>query len=439
MDRIVRRRGGGTGPDDAAPVSAGWEVIDDQDVIGTASARLLSTCADRGDRLAALSLLGLLLDHADEAGRIRLPLDTLASELDIEPERVVRLLQRLLAVEAVRTEGDAVVVVGSHPSDAPLLRPSRFLANLAAVLEREPSLAPSGGAGESPGTAGAIVLRARPASRRRVLVALGVGLAAMVLTTTPSGDPRTQLRSVTAPADSPGRAPWATRPAPRNAAASAPAGAGADQATPEDPRPAPEDQAPPAPGSGDRAGGGPGEAQPQPGSAGDGAVLQPVAPRPSATPVRRPPGGDVAVPGPDRPRPVPPTPPARPDPPTPPAAGRPCPSGVPDAVVTASEVLLDWPGSVLDPVGDRVLLVTGTVSNTTEAAVTIETIEVGTGDGPDRVVGSAGPVPLTIGPGGIANWEARLVLGLAPVTDPLADVQVLSWSWSDPDLVACPS
>ena len=57
MDRIVTRRGEGTGPDDSPAVSAGWEVIDDEDVIGTASARLLSTCADRGDRLAALSLL----------------------------------------------------------------------------------------------------------------------------------------------------------------------------------------------------------------------------------------------------------------------------------------------------------------------------------------------------------------------------------------------
>ena len=435
----MRRRSDGTGPDESAPVSAGWEVIDDEDVIGTASARLLSTCADRGDRLAALSLLGLLLDHADEAGRIRLPLDTLASELDVEPERVIRLLQRLLAVEAVRTEGDAVVVVGSHPSDAPLLRPSRFLANLAAVLEREPSLAPSGVAGESPRTAGAIVLRARPASRRRVLVALGVGLAAMVLTTTPSGDPRTELRSITAPADSPGRAPWATRPAPRNAAAAAPAVAGTDQATRDDPRPSPGDQAPPVPDAGDRAGGGSGEAQPQGGSGGDGPVVRPVVPRPPAMPTGRLPRGDVAVPGSDRPRPVSPTPTTRPDPPAPPDAGRPCPSGLPEAVVTASEVLVDWPGSVLDPVGDRVLLVTGTVSNTTEAAFTIETIEVGTGEGPDRVVGLAGPVPLTIGPGGIADWEARLVLGHVPVPEPLADVQVVSWSWSDPDLVGCPS
>lgn len=438
MERIVRPRAG-TGPDDPAPVSAGWEVIDDEDVIGTASARLLSTCPDRGDRLAALSLLGLLLDHADEAGRIRLPLDTLASELNVEPERVVRLLQRLLAVEAVRTEGDAVVVVGSHPSDAPLLRPSRFLANLAAVLEREPSLASAGVAGEAPRTAEAMARRTPTAPRRRVLVALGVGLAAMVLTTTPSGDPRTDLRSLPAPADSAGRAPWATRPVPQNTPASAPEVAGEGQPAREEPAVAPEEDAPPAPDAGDGASGRSGPAQPQPGSGGDGPVLRPVIPRPPAMPTQRTPRVDVGVPGPDRSRPGSPAPTTRPDRPTPPDPGRTCPSGFPEAVVSTSEVLVDWPGSVLDPVGDRILLVTGTVSNTTETAVTIETIEVGTGEGADRVVGLAGPVPLTIGPGGIADWEARLLLSLVPEGEPVADVRVVRWSWSDPGLVDCPS
>ena len=431
----MRPRSDGTGPDDSVRVGAGWEVIDEEDVIGTASARLLSTCPDRGDRLAALSLLGLLLDHADEAGRIRLPFDTLAGELDIEPERVVRLLQRLLAVEAVRTEGAAVVVVGSHPNDAPLLRPSRFLANLAAVLEREPSPALSGPAGEFPRTAGAAVLRARPASRRRVLVALGVGLAAMVLTTTPSGDPRTELRSITAPADS--RAPGAARPAPRNTTAPAPAVPGADGPRHEDPRLAPQDEVPPASGTADRSRAGSGQAQPQ---RGDGLIRRPVIPRPPAMPTPRPPGGNVAVPAPERPRPVAPPPTIRPDPPaTVPDPGITCPSGTPEAVVSATEMLVDWPGSVFEPVGEQVLLVTGTVSNTTEAAVTIESIEVGTGDGPDRVVGPAGPVPLTIGPGGVAEWEARLHLGQLPVADPLTDVRVVGWSWTDPNFVGCPS
>lgn len=434
----MRLRSDGTRRDDSSRIDAGWEVIDDEDVIGTASARLLSTCPDRGDRLAALSLLGLLLDHADEVGRIRLPLDTLARELDVEPERVVRLLQRLLAVEAVRTEGDAVVVVGSHPSDAPLLRPSRFLANLAAVLEREPSPASSGPAGEFPRTTGAIALRTRTAPRRRVLVGLGVGLAAMVLTTTPSGDPRTELRSVTAPADSPGRAPWATRPAPPNTAASTPAATVSDRPQFEDPRPSPGEEAQPASGAGDRGGVGSGQAQPQR-SGGDGLVRRPAIPRPPAMPSPRPPRG-VAEPVPERPRPVSPAPTIRPDPPAAiPDSGSTCPSGFPEAVVSASEMLVDWPGSVFEPVGEQVLLVTGTVSNTTEAAVTIESIEVGTGDGPDRVVGPAGPVPLTIGPGGVAEWEARLFLGLLPVADPLTDVRVVEWSWTGPDLVGCPS
>lgn len=431
------RRDRPLGADDSSPVSTGWEVIDDEDVIGTASVRLLSTCTDRGDRLAALSLLGLLLDHAGESGRIRLPLGTLARELDVEPERVVRLLQRLLAVEAVRTEGDAVVVVGSHPPDAPLLRPSRFLANLAAVLEREPSLAASSHAGGSPGTRGVLTPRPQPALKRRVVMALGVGLAAMVLTTTPSGDPRTDLRSVTAPADSPGRAPLATEPTPRNRSAPNPPAGGGSRPAPEDPRLAPADQPPPASGAGGSTDGGFGRPEPQRGSGGDGPVLRPAVPRLPATPTGPRPGVDVAKPEPDRPRPVPA--PSRPDPPTPPDPGGTCPSGVPEAAVSASQVLGDWPGSVLDPVGERVLLVTGTVTNNSEAAITIETIEIGTGEGTDRMVGLAGPVPFTVVPGGVADWEARLLLGLAPVVDPLADVRVVSWSWADPNLVGCPT
>jgi len=191
----------------------GWDVIDGDDVVGIASARLLSTCADRAERLAALSLLGLLLDHADEAGRIRLPLDALARELDVEHDRAVRLLQHLVVVEAVHAEGDAVVVVGNH-SGGSALAPSRFLANLMTVLEREP-------AGSAPGHTGPVRkatgawTQPEPRSRRRFLVALGVGVAAMALATAPSGDPVTSLRSVSAPEAPTGRAPWATAvPAP---------------------------------------------------------------------------------------------------------------------------------------------------------------------------------------------------------------------------------
>lgn len=107
--------------------------------------------------------------------------------------------------------------------------------------------------------------------------------------------------------------------------------------------------------------------------------------------------------------------------------------------MAAIHVLGVWPGSILDPVDERVLQVTGTVTNNSEEAITIDTIEVGTGEGTDRVVALAGPAPFTLVPGGTADWEAELVTRIAPLVDPLADVRVMRWSWVEPGLDGCPT
>lgn len=418
-----RRTGGGPAGD---PV-AGWEVIDADDVIGTASARLLSTCADRDERLAALSLLGLLLDHADEAGRVRLSLDALARELDTEADRTVRLLQHLVTVEAVHAEGGAVVVAGGQPSEHALM-PSRFLANLMTVLEREP-------AGPAPGTGTpgrATRARSQPdlrPRRRRALVAVGVGLAAMTLATAPSGDPATSLRTVSPPEAPTGRAPWAG-PAPTPTTF----GTGDGPVSSENAAPV-EDDRPVGPERPDD--GGATEAAGPP----EGAAEDQLGQRPG---VRE---SDPSLPGPrGAPDPAP-TRPARPQlpasgtadaPSTPPARDGACPLGAPEAVVSSVE-LLNGLGSVLDLAGER-LLVNGTVDNAAQAAVTIVAVEVGTGQGTGRQVESVATVPVDIPPGGVADWEATLLAGLLSPAEAVIDARVTDWTWADPDLAArCPS
>lgn len=423
-------RGAAHGPGaDRGMAAEGWEVIDGDDVVGTASARLLSTCADRSERLAALSLLGLLLDHADEAGRVRLPLEVLARELEVEPERTVRLLQHLVAVETVHAEDDAVVVAGGQPRDR-VLAPSRFLANLMTVLEREPAGSPPWRTGAPGRSSGAV---SRPASRprHRGLVALGVALAAMALATAPSGDPATTLRTVSPPDAPTGRAPWATFvPTPT------PTSLGTDEglATSDDPGPGGDDD-PAGPGSPD--GGGVSEVAERP----DDLTDQPAGPGRSGaepSPAGQSPSPGRAAGG--------PSPPGRPPasgapggPSAPPDPGEACPFGAPEATVSGTQLLGVGPSSVLDIVGERVLLVTGTVVNTSSAVIIAE-VEVEMGQGTDREVESVGTVPVDIPPRGTAGWEARLLAGVTLPPETPVDARVTEWSWVDPGLAArCPS
>lgn len=437
---------GGTGNRDMAGTS--WELIDESDVIGIASARLLSTCADRNQRLAALSLLGLLLDHADEAGSVRLPLDALARELDVESDRAVHLLHHLVAAEAVYAHGDAVVVAGTHAGEA-TLAPSRFLANLRTVLEREPTGSVPSRSVANGRLRGAL---AQPGfrSKRRVFVALGVAVAAMALATTPSGDPGSSLRAV-GPAAPTGRAPWATVPVREPppsvfAAEDGPTKTDDSGSTKNDESDSPTDDGPGSPGDDVPAR----STNPQPPDGTSEVVEQPSntveAPSaPSSGPRRSEPSPSEPPPSVGRPadEPLPAGPPPAPSPPDSPTTlpeGGACPLGVPEAAVSATELLGAGPSNVLDVVGERLLLVTGTVVNASGAAVTVSTVEVGVGEGTDRTVVSVRPVPVAIPPGGTANWETTLMAGPTAQSQALVDATVSDWSWSDPDLaVACPS
>lgn len=430
----MTRRDNQAGTATPGVAGSGWDLIDGDDVIGTASARLLSTCADRGERLAALSLLGLLLDHADEAGRVRLPLDSLARELDVEVDHAVRLLQHLVSVEAVHAQGDAVVVAGTHAGDA-TLAPSRFLANLMTVLEREPASSTPSRSAPMGRSTGAVARH--DARRHRVLIALGVVLAAMAMATAPSGDPATSLRTVAAPSAPDGRAPWATVATTTPPASTALAGEDAPVTT-DDPS-APGDDAP-----GRSPGPEPGDTTPET------TTEQPQAiPDPSGT--QRPAPGRVQPSPPDPPRSVdgPPTQPlptgppkasTPPDPPTPPDQGEACPLRLPEATVSSIEMVGAGPSNALDVTGERMMLVRGTVVNAADAAITVSTVEVQAGVGTDRVVALVSPVPIAIPPGGMAAWETTLMANPAARVSAVVDASVTDWSWSDPDVAAgCPS
>lgn len=433
----MTRRGNQAGTATPGVAGSGWDLIDGDDVIGTASARLLSTCADRGERLAALSLLGLLLDHADEAGRVRLPLDSLARELDVEVDRTVRLLQHLVSVEAVHAQGDAVMVTGTHAGDA-TLAPYRFLANLMTVLEREPAGSTPSRSAPMGRTAGAVARH--DARRHRFRIALGVALAAMAVATAPSGDPATSLRTVAAPSAPDGRAPWATVATTTTTPASTALASEDAPVTTDDPS-ASEDDAPErSPGPEPR------DTTPETTTDQQSQAI----PDPSGT--QRPTPGRVQPSPPDPPRsvdgaptqPLPTGPPKAstlPDPPTPPDQGEACPLRPPQATVSSIEMVGAGPSNALDVIGERMVSVRGTVVNAADdAAITVSTVEVQAGLGTDRVVALVSPVPIAIPPGGTATWETTLMAKPAAPLLALVDASVTDWSWSDPDVAAgCPS
>ncbi len=421
--------------DDAA---GGWDLIEGDDVIGTASARLLSTCTDRGERLAALSLLGLLLDHADEAGRVRLPLGALARELEVEPDRAVRLLQQLVAVEAVHAQGDAVVVAGAVAAKSEFA-PSRFLANLITVLEREPASSAPGGAGSTGASNEASARHQAP--KHRILIALGVAVAAVALATAPSGDPATSLRTVAAPSVSSGRAPWATVPAPEPSPAPPGVATGENGPVRADNPSFSEDVPPdrsPRPEGQDQTS----EVTKPP----LGPLEPPRSQDASPTPSRNEPSGVDPQRPLDRPGllPLPPSPPVAPalpePPPAPPDQGEGCPSGAPVAAVASTELVGAGPSNVLDLVGERMLLVRGTVVNSSDTGVTVTTVEIRAGAAINPTIALVSPVPIAIPPGGTALWEATLLARPATQLLDLVGASVTEWTWSEPDLaLSCPS
>lgn len=428
MGRIVRT-GRHIGRGDVTTTTTDGSDLDGSDLIGEVSAALVTSCPERADRLAALSLFGLLLDRADERGRVRMPLQDLAGELGVDPEEAVHLLHQLVHSGAVWADGDAVVVAGTPAASTGALRPSRFLANVASVLDTEPA-----GASGSPyppdhraATPSPIAPRRQ---RRRALASLVVGAAAMVLATVPSDEASTSLQTLASSPATGGRAAWADDGAvPGVTAASIP-----------------EDQPTPSPATSDDA------ASVVPPAPGPRVIDEPASPvpttaapsrRPLVPPVTEPPARRSAEEVDPAPAAVPGSSAVAPEGPVgdePPITASPlCPATTLPVEVLGVRDLATGPLGLLDLGGERLVEITGTVRNHTPGSITAIRLGVGTGGGEERTIQQATTIPATLASGATARWTVNVRTALRITLTGEVDVDVLSWSWSDPDIPACPS
>lgn len=103
------------------------------DVVGTASARLLAAGVPRDARRGALSLLGLLSASADDHGIVRRGFDDLVAEFELDPESAHGWLDDLVSVGIVHRGIGVLVLAGVEPAAPGGLRLADFLANVQAV------------------------------------------------------------------------------------------------------------------------------------------------------------------------------------------------------------------------------------------------------------------------------------------------------------------
>lgn len=431
----------GDGDDDEDLFLTAWGPIDD-DLVGTASARLLASGRARRDRLEALNLLGLLIDHADADDVVRLPLSVLAGEFGVAGDRGKELLEALVAVEVVHDLGEGIVVGCSSPANMSGFRLSRYLTNVATVLDNHgDARAESAKILPSPVPLAPLTRRGRRrdlgrAVLPRVLAGAAAAFVVMWSSAAPSGE-STPVRTVAGASSSTGRAPWATTPPPPVATSlSAPA---ADRtATPGAPPSAPA--LPPAPVQGvepgpsstpfdERASG-----QDRPFSPPDGDSEDPDQPLPAP---------DLASPRPRSPRPGRSAPlqgdPSGPPVPsragTPGGSGSSCPAGRPEAMVVEHRLLPGVARGLLDVVAEPGTEVRGTMDNPTGEDLVVGTFEIVVGAG---IAGS--PSPLAVPAGTVVAWRVELPSGMALPATSVVEVRILDWSWSDPVVEAlCPS
>ena len=397
------------------------------DLVGTASARLLAVGATRRDRLRALSLLGVLCDHSDAQGRVRLPLDLLAGEFTVPVDRANKLLQLLLAIEVVAVGEDGIVVAGQEPAATGGLRLAGFLANVAAVTDDRDNDVRTGVLGPAPaGTS-----TTAPGRRREVVLALvAAAVLVMLPLLAPSYDRAAEFRTIDA--SPPARIGEAAGGGARSEEAADPALQGPDPAGVAGSMPASGTDEAPSP---------PGERLPEADSDGGGASgdvgragEQTAAPsrsgfggRPAPAPVAQ----EGASPSATVPRAPSPTVPPLPVP-EPPPAPLVCPAGEPAssvATVTGGSALLGGLPE-LQPVE-----VSGTLTNPTDAGVLVESVDVTIGN-PVVAVVPALAAPVALGPGETRTWTvAAPVVGLAP-EQLTAGAHILRWSWLDAALAA---
>lgn len=425
-----------TGPGDVAGGgdATGWGPIDD-DLVGTASARLLASGTARGDRLAALNLLGLLVDHADADDIVRLPLRMLAGEFGVPLERGNALLQLLVAVEVVHDAGDGVMVGCSSPPNAGGLRLSRYLTNVATVLDvnaqgDDLSLPRAPRRAGRRGQRQRIDRKALP----RVLAGAAAAVVVMWASAASSGVP-TSVHTLAGEASPTGRAPWATTPTPSTAP-----GPGSSPADAPDPFPG-GTPSPPGPESVELpdASSPPvvDPAKPAPGRSSDPRVSDDNGSRrPSLTPGPSSPGparsrsGSAPLPRRHEPSVSPPVTVNAPG-----DGGSSCPSGAPAASVVESRLLPGVARGLFEVVGEPDAEVHGTMTNPTEADLVVRAFEIGVDAG---IPGA--PAPLVVRAGEVVRWRVELPSGTALPVPSTVEVQILDWSWSDPVLDAlCPS
>lgn len=386
------------------------------------------------------------------------------------PARARRLLDLLVDVEAVhrRAEGIALAAVPGAPTGG--LRLAGFLANVAAVLDDDPAGDP--GRREEPSRPPPAPVPARPDGERRRAapvpppararprepVLAGLAAVALVLLSTlaPTSDGSSALRTIlgsatsTVPAEPPGdrRAPsdrglggLPGLPAPAiggaasSAVASPPrAGDGTKGLLPQGATPGAPSGATEGAHPAGGASGAPPASEAVPGAAPPSTL--PAEPAPAPDPAPLPPVPAPPVPAPAVPTPPTPPPPAPPPPPPPPPV--PCPPGSPQ--VTVGDVVLREADSGAPIAGRRpmVIEVTGTLTNPAGAAVVVHhfDVQVEADLGASPVVVPGRSTPLTLAPGGSAEWTVRLPAGPRVAERPAATARMVRWSWLDRDLAA---
>lgn len=437
----MRARGGtpppengeGTTVREPAAGGAGRGRPEDDDLVGVVSARLLVAGTPRRERLHALSLLGLLLDHAGAGGRVRVSLDDIVGEFHLPPIQAEQALDALAGVDAVRRVADGLVVVGRQPAAPGGLRLSAFLDNVAAVLDTDPAEPVPAADPRSPvlladptptppAPAGSV---GRRRGRQPALAALALAAVVLLAALGPS-EPQTRLRTAAGPpATTDSSAPTAARPPlPSSPWVSWP-----------DPSP------PPVPGGESVAG----DDQASPGPASPGAQTVPEGEQrrlgdrragaletggPAAAP-----RGVASAPDPVQGR--------SPSPVSPASPAVPCPAGAPRISVDAAVVLPSGP-DVAPPAGlptTSVTEVRGTLVNPTRATAVIRSFEVVVRSGDTAVTVPGPPRPVTLAPGAEQGWTVRTTGAAEPGTAATVEAaRILDWGWQQADLArACPT
>ncbi|HEV2768330.1 MAG TPA: hypothetical protein VGV63_11575 [Acidimicrobiales bacterium] len=421
------------------------------------SARLLAAGTPRRERLEALSLLGLLFDHADAGGRVRVPLDDLAGEFDLPRAQVEAALDALVRVGVVGRDADGVVLSGPHPPLAGSLRLSAFLANVAAVLDdqhaepvppappRSPVLLADASA--SP-RAGGRRRQRRVGPRQPALAALALTGVVLLATLGPPSEPPTRLRNVDGPpaAATPLSAPAPQRPALRTnpwvswPVSSPPAAAGQEPVAGEG-QPSSGGEGQPSPGAERQAADAstvPGEEQRRSDDKRPAATETEATAGPEdATARRRGPAG--AQNAPQGPRAGAPAPPSRAES-APPVR---CPAGAPQIVVDDAAVRragIDVVPALGVPT-TSVTEVRGTLTNPTPATAVVRAFEVVLGSGASAVAVAGPPGPVVLAPGGRQEWTVRTPSSAEPGTAPAVEgARIVDWGWQEAELVrACPT